>query len=115
MGPPPGFAPRPTHHPQAYLTGTGPGVDNHSLFGQVNQRRFPDSGETHHVTNSVDYLSESVTLPGTDQVLLGNGQGLPITSIGSAHFTSPYTTHTHLTLKNLLPISDITKKLISCH
>lgn len=47
-----------------------------------------------------------MTLPGTDQVLLGNGQGLPI---NSAHTH----THTTLTLNNLLLMQDITKNITS--
>lgn len=38
---------------------------------------------------------------------------MPITSIGSACFASPHTTHTYLSLKNLLPVPVITKNLIS--
>lgn len=59
-----------------------------------------------------DYLSKSLSLPGTDQVLLGNGR-LPIFSIGSAQFCSPHKAHTTLTLKNLLLVQVITKNLIS--
>lgn len=45
-------------------------------------------------------------------MLLGNGRGFPITSIGSSYFTSSNTTHTPLTLKNLLLVPHITKNLI---
>ncbi|MCI66553.1 retrovirus-related pol polyprotein, partial [Trifolium medium] len=52
---------------------------------------YPDSGATHDVMHSPDYFTDSVSLPGSDHVMLGNEQGLPITSIGSAQFISPLT------------------------
>jgi histone deacetylase 1/2 len=56
---------------------------------------------------------DSTSFSGSEQVMLGNGQGLPIRSIGSASFTSPCSPHTTLTLKNLLLVPSITKNLIS--
>lgn len=91
-GPPPGFTPRLAYQPQAHLTGTG--FEIPIEVSQHTQSWYPDTGATLHVTNNVDYLSESIALPGTDQVLLGNGQGLPITSIGTAYLSSPHTSHT---------------------
>ncbi|PNX62373.1 hypothetical protein L195_g061114, partial [Trifolium pratense] len=73
-GPPSGFGPRHTSpllrpaQPQAYLTG-GEGSSTHA-----SQLWYPDSGATHHVTNNSDNLLDSVSLSGSDQVLLGNGQ-----------------------------------------
>jgi histone deacetylase 1/2 len=56
---------------------------------------------------------DSTSFSDSDQVMLGNGQGLPIQSIGSAYFNSTHTPHTTLTLKNLLLVPSITKNLIS--
>ncbi|KAI5390944.1 hypothetical protein KIW84_075986 [Lathyrus oleraceus] len=52
-------------------------------------------------------------LAGIDQVMLGNGQGMSITSIGNTSFPSPYKPPVTLTLNNLLVVPKITKNLIS--
>lgn len=97
--------------PQAYFIGNG--LDNQSLTTFSSQQWYPDLGATHHVTDNSDYLLDGVNLPGSDELLLGNGQGLSIKPIGYTHFHSPHETHTPLTLHNLLLVLDITKKLIS--
>ncbi|MCH99975.1 retrovirus-related pol polyprotein from transposon TNT 1-94, partial [Trifolium medium] len=81
----------------------------------ASQLWYPDSGATHHVTNNSENLLDSISLSGSDQVLLGNGQGLSITSVGSAQFHSPYKPHTRLSLNNLLLVPAITKSLISAN
>lgn len=91
--------------PQALLTG--------SVSSRNDQAWYPDSGATNHVTHNPNNLLDSISLPGTDQVLLGNGQGLSIHSIGNTIFTSTHSPHTTLTLNNLLLVPDITKNLIS--
>ena len=68
--------------PQAFLTGSDP----HNSF---NNAWYPDSGATHHVTPDASNLMDSTSLSGSDQVHIGNGQGLAITSVGSLQFTSP--------------------------
>lgn len=88
--------------PQALLTGSDPNFSN--------QWWYPDSGASHHVTPDASNLSDSVSLPGTDQVYMGNGQGLNINSVGSMNLTLP---NTSLTLHNLLLVPHITKNLIS--
>jgi hypothetical protein len=45
-------------------------------------------------------------------MMLSNGQGLPITSIGATSFHSLHNPHTTLTLKYLLLVLNITKNLI---
>ncbi|XP_045812669.1 uncharacterized protein LOC123906731 [Trifolium pratense] len=57
--------------PQAYLTGSD------AQTSQASQLWYPDSGATHHVTNTnnSENLLDSISLSGSDQVLLGNGQG----------------------------------------
>src|ERR1044072_9695204 len=74
---------------------------------------YPDSGATHHVSNGAGTFSDISSLAGTEQILLGNCQGLPVLSIGSASLTSPYDPHTVLTLSNLLLVPTITKNLVS--
>lgn len=108
--------PRPSPTPQqaqprAFLTDTG--FDHHNSLSLPNQHWYPDSGATHHVTNNSEFLLDGVNLPGSDQVLLGNGQGLSITSIGHTLLHSRHKNHTQFTLNSLLLVPDITKNLIS--
>ncbi|KAI5424361.1 hypothetical protein KIW84_030518, partial [Lathyrus oleraceus] len=64
-------APRPTPprqpQPQAFLAGSDPSFNN--------QWWYPDSGASHHVTPEISNLSDASSLPGTEQVFMGNGQG----------------------------------------
>ncbi|MCH92348.1 retrovirus-related Pol polyprotein from transposon TNT 1-94, partial [Trifolium medium] len=66
---PPQFAnPRP-QTPQAFLTG------NESTASSSFQNGwYPDSGATHHVTPDANNLMDFVSLSGSDQVHIGNGQ-----------------------------------------
>jgi histone deacetylase 1/2 len=91
--------------PHAMLTG---GTSNFN-----NQWWYPDSGASHHVTPDPTNLSDSVSLPGSDQVLMGNGQGLAINSVGSMSFPSNFRPNASLTLKHLLLVPSITKNLLS--
>src|ERR1044072_2914284 len=54
-------------------------------------------------------MLDSAFLPGGEQILMGNGQGLPIHSIGSGSLKSPYKPHTSLALNDLLLFPTITK------
>lgn len=91
--------------PQAFLTGSDPNFNN--------QWWYPDSGASHHVTPDTSNLSNSISLPGFEQVFIGNGQGLSINSVGSMQFLLPNYSHISLTLHNLLLVPHITKNLIS--
>lgn len=51
--------------------------------------------------------------PHLDQVFLGNGQSLPMQSISSVSFPSPYNPNIQLLLKDRLQVPSITKDLIS--
>jgi len=55
---------------------------------------------------------DSTSLSGSDQVHIGNGQDLAITSVGSLQFTSPLHPQTTLKLNNLLLVPSITKNLV---
>ncbi|RDY14837.1 hypothetical protein CR513_00025, partial [Mucuna pruriens] len=69
---------------------------------QNNSLWYPNYGVTHHVTNNLANLMDNISLSSSDQVLLGNDQGLSISSIGSYKFYSTYKPHTSLELQNLL-------------
>ncbi|GAU33749.1 hypothetical protein TSUD_52820 [Trifolium subterraneum] len=99
--------PRP-QTPQAYLTG------NESTASSSFQNAwYPDSRATHHVTPDANNLMNVVSLSGTDQVHIGNGQGLPITSVCSMTFSSPLCPYNSFKLNNLIHVPSITKNLVS--
>jgi histone deacetylase 1/2 len=94
----------PANVPSAFVTNAGP-----STSGSW----FPDSGASYHVTNDPNNLQQLTPFEGHDQIYIGNGQGLAISSAGSSTFSSPLLPHHSLTLNNLLLVPSITKNLIS--
>jgi histone deacetylase 1/2 len=54
-----------------------------------NNAWYPDSGASYHVTADARNIQEQAPLNTTDQIFMGNGQGLAIMSNGSSVFTSP--------------------------
>lgn len=77
---------------------------------QAGAEWFPDSGSTHHVTNSAQHLESAQEYAGSDHVIVGNGEFLPITHIGSASI--PTQTGT-IPLLDVLVCPEITKSLLS--
>lgn len=69
--------------------------------------------ELHIMWHIVDRFLDNISTSGSNQVLHGNRQGLPITSIGTTVFQSSHKLHTTLKLNNLLLVLQITKNLIS--
>lgn len=64
------------------------------------------------MTPDPSQIAQSTSFHGTEQVHIGNGQGLNITSIGSSQFSSPmYPTFT-FALNNMLFVPSITKNLV---
>ncbi|KAH9723455.1 retrovirus-related pol polyprotein from transposon RE1 [Citrus sinensis] len=79
--------------------------------GVADQGWFLDSGATHHLTNTVQNLSDGKIYFGSNLLTVGNGQGLRITHIG---YTQLHTSFgTCLQLQNVLCVPQITKNLIS--
>ncbi|KAK2354410.1 putative mitochondrial protein [Trifolium repens] len=74
---------------------------------------FPDSGASYHVTSDPRNLQQSTPFEGHDQIYIGNGQGLTISSAGTSSFPSPLLPNHPLVLNNLLLVPSITKNLIS--
>jgi len=73
---------------------------------------YPDSGVTHHITNSPSFYSNKQIYEGFNNVKSGKGKGLYISHIGSGSILSS-TTNTFLHLNDLLPVPKITKKILS--
>lgn len=110
-----GASPRP---PQSYMVGSGPGssyTPQGFLAGPVSDTSswVPDSGATHHITNDSASFQDDHSASGSDQVFMGNGEGVSIKNVGSACVPSPINPHTTLVLKNLLLVPSITKNLVS--
>lgn len=77
------------------------------------QTWIPYSGASHHITVDANNMAQNASYLGSEQVHMGDGQGVPITSIGSARFISPNNSQITLTLNNLLQAPHITKNLVS--
>lgn len=75
---------------------------------------YMDSGATNHITNELANLSMSVDYQGSESIMVGNGNLLPISSIGCSSIpldqsaNSPY-----LLLNNFLFVPAIAKNLLS--
>jgi len=69
-----------------------------------------DSAATAHITNSPRHLQQTKSYAGSDSVMVGNGNFLPITHTGS---TSLVSTSGKLHLKDVLVCPLITKSLLS--
>jgi hypothetical protein len=72
---------------------------------------YPDTGATHLITSDLSNLNiHSEEYTGPDQVHVGNGQGLPITHLGSSSLSYPSSS---FHLKNVFHVPQITKNLLS--
>jgi histone deacetylase 1/2 len=74
---------------------------------------YPDSGASHHLTYDPNNLAFRAPYNGQEQVLMGNGQGVPINSLGQSHFHAPNNPNVKLALKDLLHVPTISKNLLS--
>ncbi|CAL9243538.1 unnamed protein product [Arabidopsis halleri] len=71
---------------------------------------YPDSAATHHITSSPAHLNTSQPYDGSEAVIVGNGDFLPITHIGSISLPGISGT---LPLKDVLVCPEIAKSLLS--
>lgn len=71
---------------------------------------FPDTGATHHATPALSTLSHHTDYHGSDQLRVGNGNGLPISNIGK---TTLHTPSSSFHLFNVLHVPSLTKSLLS--
>lgn len=69
-----------------------------------------DSNATHHIINAFDNLHLNRPYHGTNELLVGDGTGLPITHTGK---TSICISSRCLQLPNVLHVPKISKKLLS--
>lgn len=94
-----------TNQPQANFTNMGNTQGGSNTW-------YPNSGSTHHVTNDLSNIQTPLVYTSSDQLCVGNGQGLHISSTGSSTFHS---NSNSLKLNNILHVSSITKNLPSIH
>ena len=66
------------------------------------------SGSTHHITSDLANFALHAPYKGSEEVLVGNGDGLQITHTGSLSLP-----HSSLSLKNVLTVPEIARNLIS--
>lgn len=69
-----------------------------------------DSGASHHVTNDLENLSVHAPYGGSDELIIGDGSGLPINNTGSFYFSLNSTT---LNFHNVLHVPSASRKIIS--
>jgi hypothetical protein len=74
---------------------------------------YPDSGATHHLTSDLANLNlNAETYSGSEQIRMGNGNGVSIEHIGDTHLSTPTTS---FLLRNVLHVPLVTKNLLSVH
>ena len=71
-----------------------------------------DTAASHNITGDISNLSIHSEYDGTDEVILGDGSGLPVSHIGSLVLHSPHRT---FTLRDTLCVPNLCKNLISVH
>lgn len=76
----------------------------------ASQTWFPDTGAMHHATPDLASLGRREDYVGGSQLVVGNGQGLPITHTGSSLLSTP---SKPLYLNEILHVPDLTKSLLS--
>jgi hypothetical protein len=81
--------------------------------GGMDPAWYLDSDATHHFTSDVDSLNLTVDeFKGSDQIRVGNGNGLSIKNIGN---TRIFTSSQNFDLFNVLHVPAMSKNLISVH
>lgn len=80
-----------TPSPQAFITDANPtdySQEEAYYEQQCDPTWYVDSGATNHITHDLHNLNISIPYNGTDQVAVGNGQQLPIQSVGKSALLS---------------------------
>lgn len=77
--------------------------------GQVSEW-LPDAGASAHVTGNQGNLKNLVPYAGSDTIMVGDGNKLPISHIGEANITAG---PNQLLLRNVLLVPNMKKNLLS--
>lgn len=100
--------PAPSFHPRG-APNWSPRTYNASMMPPDPPSWLVDSGAMHHITSDLASLALHSQYTGSEEVLVGNGDGLQITHIGS--LSLPHSSGT-LSLNNVLRVHEIAKNLI---
>ena len=87
-----------------------PSVNATSTHSSQPQQWLFDTGASHHITNDPANLTTYSDYGGPDEILLGNGSGLPITHTGTSQLVTPKKS---LKLSNVLCVPSLQKNLVS--
>ena len=88
-------------HPQAYVATADTSTYSNWLL---------DSGASHHVTADLNNFSFHKTYDGTDDIMIRDGTGLPISHTGSTTLSRPSQS---FSLSNVLCVPTIKRNLVS--
>jgi len=83
------------------------------IQGKDNTSWIPNSGVGFYVTCEPLNIKQKKEFDGPDQIFIGNGAALSISSVGSSLFVSPYDSIVLFQLNHLLHVSSITKISLS--
>lgn len=87
-----------------------------SYKGHADDGWYLDSGATHYLTNNIANMHVKEEFKGLNQLVINNGEVLPINHINEACFSykgSNAYTHVHILLEDMLLVPAITKNLLS--
>lgn len=93
-------------HPSVMLTNSG-------SQGNANFTWIPDFGASFHVTGEPQNIKQFSHFDESNQIFIGNGEGLSIFVVGSSSFVPPNDSKITFKLHNLLHVPSITKNLLS--
>ncbi|KAL4557404.1 hypothetical protein LXL04_035581 [Taraxacum kok-saghyz] len=85
-------------------------VANVTTSAPVSPSWLFDTGASNHVTSNQNTLHSVSEYGGPDEIVLGDGTGLPISHIGNAHINTP---HKPLVLSNVLYVPRLHRNLVS--
>ncbi|XP_019414992.1 PREDICTED: uncharacterized protein LOC109326700 [Lupinus angustifolius] len=86
---------------------------NQGHFGSHYAMTASASGATNHLTADPGLVQEPAEKFTSDQIYLGNGSSIAISTCGNSKFNSPFNPHVSLSLRNLFLVPSITKNLLS--
>lgn len=99
--------------PKAFLSDFAIGDDAGQCVDSEGRSWYVDSGATAHITHDLSNLAISSDYSGTENLIVGNGNRIHISSIGYNSISVPSASSSSLLLNNILFVPQITKNLLS--
>jgi len=97
-----------SNQPSVMLTNSSSHGNDHASSTWI-----PDSSASFQVIGESQNIKQFTHFDGPDQIFIGNGEGLSISSAGSSCFVSPNDSHITFILHKLLHVPPISKNLLS--